>query len=216
MIPVLPDSAPFTPEQRGWLNGYLAARFGGTTLGPAPPSRDFAAAAQRSTPPSHRPPAQLHSVPTLTILWGSQTGNAEALARRTARTLAGAGASVAVHDMAAYPTDQLCNEEILLVITSTYGDGEPPDNAAAFHGFLLSARAPKLDGCRFAVFALGDSDYPDFCACGKQIDSRLDSLGATRLLPRVDADVDFDEPFAAWQSSLLAALPTRTAAPSAA
>jgi sulfite reductase (NADPH) flavoprotein alpha-component len=102
--------------------------------------------------------------------------------------------------MAAYPDENLPSEQVLLIITSTYGDGEPPDNAADLHAFLHSTGAPKFDRTRFAVFALGDSEYPDFCACGKQLDARLEELGAERLTARVDADVDFDAPFAEWQS----------------
>jgi sulfite reductase (NADPH) flavoprotein alpha-component len=104
--------------------------------------------------------------------------------------------------MAAYSTDKLATERVLLIITSTYGDGEPPDNASAFHTFLHSGQAPQLPATHFAVFALGDSQYPGFCACGKQFDARLAELGAARLAPRLDADVEYEEPFASWQSAI--------------
>lgn len=191
MHPTLPDNAPFTPEQRGWLNGFLA----GLCSGDAPTAI--------ATPPATSAPAPNPDHGPVTLLWGSQTGNAEGLARKTAKKLSPEGFEVAVHDLANYPVENLSGEETLLIITSTYGDGEPPDNAADFHAHLLSEQAPKFDGTRFAVFALGDSEYPEFCECGRQFDQRLEELGANRLVPRVDADVDFDEPFTAWIDSLI-------------
>ena len=192
MHPTLPDNAPFTPEQRGWLNGFLAGLFSGE-----------AAPGCAVAPPAAAAPPPIPERGPVTLLWGSQTGNAEGLARKTAKKLGPEGFEVTVHDLASYPVENLPGEESLLIITSTYGDGEPPDNAADFHAHLLSEQAPKFDGTRFAVFALGDSEYPDFCECGKQFDQRLEELGATRLAPRVDADVDFDEPFAAWIDTLV-------------
>lgn len=84
--------------------------------------------------------------------------------------------------------------ENLLIVVSTHGEGEPPDNAIPFHEFLNSKRAPKLDGLRYSVLALGDTSYEFFCQTGKDFDKRLQELGATALVPRVDCDVDFDEP----------------------
>ena len=191
--PTLPDSAPFSPEQRGWLNGFLAglaAGGGDPTPGPEEPAPE----------PSHGM--------KVSLAWGSQTGNAEGLAKKAGKALAKAGHQVTIHDLASYPTPTLADEDCLLILTSTYGDGEPPDNAVAFHDFLFSEEAPTLSKTRFAVFALGDTEYPDFCECGKQFDSRLAELGGTRLVPRVDADVEFDEPFASWEKQVLEALST--------
>jgi sulfite reductase (NADPH) flavoprotein alpha-component len=100
----------------------------------------------------------------------------------------------------------LPREKRLLILTSTYGDGEPPDNAADFHEFLLDDAAPQLPGVDYAVFALGDSSYPDFCQCGIDFDKRLSALGAKCICDRVDADVEFDEAFSAWEATILTCL----------
>ena len=98
------------------------------------------------------------------------------------------------------------------ILTSTYGDGEPPDNAAALHSAIMAAEGNILEGVQFSVFALGDSNYPAFCQCGKDFDTKLESLGATRVAPRVDGDSDFDAPFATWSESLLGSLVGETVA----
>jgi sulfite reductase (NADPH) flavoprotein alpha-component len=147
----------------------------------------------------------------LTILFGSQTGNCEKLAKRIAKEAGKHGFAPTAHDLAKYPTAQLASEKSLLIVTSTYGDGEPPDNARAFWDFLKSDAAPKLGSLRFSLCALGDSNYPKFCQFGKDIDARLEALGATRAHPRTDCDVDYEEPFAKWLSAAAIAL-----APSAA
>lgn len=188
-VPVIPDSAPFTPEQRAWLNGFLAGLFSHTAA-PSPVP---------TTPPS--PP-----VPTLTplaVLVGSQTGTAERLAKRIAKTAAQRGFAPVIHDLAQVAPAQLASESALLVITSTYGDGEPPDNAKAFWQTLRSADAPRLDNTRFSVCALGDTNYPRFCQFGKELDARLEALGGSRVHPRQDCDVDLEQPFATWLSSAL-------------
>ncbi len=138
----------------------------------------------------------------ITILWGSQTGNSEGLARQTSKALGAKGFAPTVYDMGEYDTAKLKDEERLLIITSTYGDGEPPDNAVALHGFLGNGEAPKLDGVLYSVLALGDTNYPDFCKCGIEFDERLAALGATRLTPRVDCDVDYEEPFSGWLAAV--------------
>ncbi len=186
LIPVLPESAPFTPEQRAYLNGFLAGLFSRT---PAPAAR------QPSEATAPKPP--------LTILFGSQTGNAEALAKRVAKQAA--GYETAVFDMAAYPLARLPSEERLLVITSTYGDGEPPDNARALWQFLSATDAPPLPAVQFSVLSLGDSNYPKFCECGKQFDRRLEELGGRRVFERIDCDVEFEERFGRWLENVLPA-----------
>ena len=189
-IPNLPESAPFTAEQRAYLNGFLAGIFSRT---PAPAGLV-------------RPSALAEKLVPLSILFGSQTGNAENLAKRVAKEAGKRGFAPTVHDLARYPSAQLASEERLLIITSTYGDGEPPDNARAFWKFLSDPATPKLPKTRFAVCALGDSNYPKFCGFGKELDSRLESLAAVRIHPRVDCDVDFEEPFAKWMNETLAKL----------
>lgn len=175
----LPDDAPFTPEQRQWLIDFYSKKFISAT------------ATEREK---------------ITILWGSQTGNCEVLAKKTSKALSKVGFSPEVVDMAAYQHEQLAKEQIVLILTSTYGDGEPPDNAMDLHAWLLSAEAPKLEGVRYAILALGDTDYPDFCQCGIEFDNRLTELGAKKILDRVDCDVDYDEAYAGWQKSLLSLL----------
>jgi sulfite reductase (NADPH) flavoprotein alpha-component len=189
-VPCLPESAPFSPEQRAYLNGFLAGLF---SRAPAPAS----------------PPASSPSVETLTplsILFGSQTGNAENLAKRIAREAGKRGFAPTVQDLAKFPVAQLASEKRLLIITSTYGDGDPPDNAKPFWDFVSGATAPKLGEMRFSICALGDSNYPKFCAFGKDLDSRLESLSAQRAHPRADCDVEFEEPFAKWLNAALSAL----------
>jgi sulfite reductase (NADPH) flavoprotein alpha-component len=183
LVPFIPEGAPFSPEQRAYLNGFLAGLFSKAPVASAPP------------------PAPLKP---LTILFGSQTGNAESLAKRLADEAGKAGFAPTIHDMAQYPQPQLAGEKRVLVITSTYGDGEPPDNAKAFWSFLQNG-APRLDGVEFSVLALGDTNYPKFCQHGKNIDARLEELGAKRIFERVDCDVDFEEGFGKWVTGVLGA-----------
>ena len=184
-IPEIPPSAPFSPAQIAWLNGFIAGMYSNQ---PAQGSNGRNGSAVALKP--------------VTILWGSQTGNAESLAKQTSKRLAKSGFKPAVFDMAEYDSAKLSSEELLLIITSTYGDGEPPDNAMELHKWLHSEAAPKLDKTRFSVLALGDTNYPDFCKCGIEFDTRLRSLGAMPIIDRVDCDVDFDESYENWLSSL--------------
>lgn len=195
-IPLLPDSAPFTPEQRAYLNGFFAGLF----------SRVPATGGQPTQPPAAKP------LEPLTILFGSQTGNCEKLAKRITKEAGKHGFAPTSHDLAKYPTTQLASEKTLLIVTSTYGDGEPPDNAKAFWDFLTSDAAPKLGNLRFTLCALGDSNYPKFCKFGKDVDARLEALGATRAHPRTDCDVEYEELFEKWLSGAVRAL-VSTAAP---
>ena len=199
-IPVIPDAAPFTPEQRAWLNGFFAGVFSRAPAGASPaPSRDAAA-------PSLVP---------LTILFGSQTGTAESLAKRAARRAGKEGFAATVLDMAQTDLTKLGAERNLLVIASTYGDGEPPDNARTLHSALAHATAATspqrpLSSVRFSVCALGDTNYTQFCRCGADFDSYLEKLGATRVTPRADCDLDYEEKFTGWLEMSLASLATKT------
>jgi sulfite reductase (NADPH) flavoprotein alpha-component len=177
----VPENAPFSPEQRQWLNEFFAKQL-----------------ASGATMPESTGPA----VP-VTILWGSQTGNAESCAKRMSKALTGGRFETQVFDMADYEVSKLPSEKNVLVITSTYGDGEPPDNAADFMENLLDESAPKMEGVKFSVLALGDTEYPDFCETGKQIDRRFGELGGERIYDRVDCDVDFDEPFDEWKAGII-------------
>lgn len=187
MTPLIPDTAPFTPEQRAWLNGFLAGVFSRTAGAPV-----AAPAAQALAP--------------LTILFGSQTGTAEGLAKKVAKEAGKRGFAATVLDMAQTDVTKLANEKNLLVITSTYGDGEPPDNAKALHTALKSAGDRPLTALRFSICALGDTNYAQFCQCGKDLDAWFERLGATRVSPRVDCDLDYEEPFTRWLDAALAAL----------
>jgi sulfite reductase (NADPH) flavoprotein alpha-component len=196
LVPVIPDSAPFTPEQRAWLNGYLA---GLMARGPVDP---VALAAKAPVASALKP---------LTILFGSQTGSAEGLAKRAAKEAGKRGFAAMVLDMAQTDLTRLAGEQNLLVITSTYGDGEPPDNAKALHTALksaaqLSPASPQLSALRYSICALGDTNYVQFCQCGKEFDSWFEKLGATRVAPRVDCDLDFEAKFVAWMDGALGAL----------
>jgi sulfite reductase (NADPH) flavoprotein alpha-component len=180
----IPEDAPFNAEQRQWLGQFLSKLLAG------------AAAPAAATGPA---------VP-VTVLWGSQTGNSEGLAKKLLKLLKKGNFEPEIFDMGAYDTARLAQEKNVLIITSTYGDGEPPDNAAGLLSFILSDAAPRLEGVGFSVLALGDSNYPDFCQCGIQFDTRLAELGATRIFNRVDVDVDYDEPFKIWSEGVIAVL----------
>lgn len=179
--PFIPETAPFNEDQRAWLNGFLAGLYSG----------DDSAAG--GTPAAATP---------VTILFGSQTGTAETLSKKAAKQLKKANCDPKVLDMADVAPDDLKEVGNLLIITSTYGEGDPPDNAQALHAALMADAAPKLDGVRYSVLGLGDSAYADFCQCSKEFDARLEALGAKRFAPMVEADGDPDEPFEEWIGSV--------------
>lgn len=190
--PALPETAPFTPAQRAWLNGMIAALY------PA-----AASPAQKSETSDLESPA----IP-VTILFGSQTGTAESLAKKTAKAAQKHNLTPAVLDLAAYEPADLTKETHLLILTSTYGDGEPPDSAKAFYDHLHSSGAPSLENIAYSVLGLGDSGYPDFNQCAKDIDARLAALGATRIADPVFCDVDYDTDAATWQTACFTSLST--------
>ena len=142
----------------------------------------------------------------VTVLYGSQTGNAQGLAEKAGKTLEGQGFQVTVSSMSDFKPNNLKKIQNLLIVVSTYGEGEPPDNALSFHEFLHGKRAPKLDQLNFSVLALGDSSYEFFCQTGKEFDQRLEELGGTRLYPRFDCDLDYDEPAAEWIKGVIDSL----------
>ena len=182
---LVPEDAPFTAEQRVWLSGFLSEMLSGTAGG----------VSEQDGP----------ALP-VTILVGSQTGNAEGCAKKMAKELNGGRFETEVVDMGQYDSGRLAGEKNLLIITSTYGDGEPPDNAADLYEFIHSDKAPEMKGVRYSVLSLGDTEYPDFCKCGIDFDNRLEALGAERFYERVDCDVDYDEPFAAWRKGIVESL----------
>lgn len=169
-----------------WLSGYVAG------LARARPG---AAAPEPS-------PVVVPTTTPLTVLYGSQTGNAKRIAEALAGRLEAAGQAVRLIRADAYPHRELAQERQLVIVISTQGDGDPPEDARGFVEFLLGRRAPKLPQLRFAVLGLGDSSYPKFCAIGRQLDERLAELGASRWLPRADADVDIERVAGPWTESL--------------
>ena len=142
----------------------------------------------------------------VTILYGSQTGNGQALAEKLTKNLKAEEYQVTLASMNEFKPNALKKIENLLLIVSTHGEGDPPDNALPFHEFLHSKRAPQLDNLQFSVLSLGDSSYEFFCQTGKQFDERLLELGAKQLSPRVDCDLDYDESAAEWFTNVLATL----------
>ncbi|MDC3417605.1 assimilatory sulfite reductase (NADPH) flavoprotein subunit [Aquibacillus salsiterrae] len=142
----------------------------------------------------------------ITILYGTDTGNSQALAEEYFEKLKIDNFKVSVSVMDDFKPKSIKNVQDLLIITSTDGDGDPPDNAISFHEFLHSKRAPKLEGVRYSVLALGDSSYEFFCQTGIDFDQRLEELGAERLYPRMDCDLDFEEPAQEWFKGVLSKL----------
>jgi len=139
----------------------------------------------------------------LTILYGSRTGNGERLAKKAKILAEAQGLNVVLKNMETYRTRDLQAEKNLLVIVSTHGEGVPPFSAQELHGFIFGKRAPKLEGVNFAVLALGDSSYFQFCKTGRDFDEQLEKLGAKRLVPVLTCDLDFEQPADEWIKSTL-------------
>lgn len=184
----------FTPTQLAWVSGYF--------WGVLNQHSGAVAAA----------PAQAAEVPSITLLSASQTGNARRVAEALRDDLQAAQLNVKLVNAGDYKFKQIASEKLLIVVTSTQGEGEPPEEAVALHKFLLSKKAPKLEGTAFAVFGLGDTSYEFFCQSGKDFDSRLAELGGERLLDRVDSDVEYQGAAAEWRTRVVEVLKTRAPA----
>lgn len=202
-IPLLPKNAPFsaedidalnkvvaksTPLQRSWLAGFFAgfeAAQGGTAPVPV-------------APPKPRSP--------LTILYASESGNAESLALKAKKVAAKHGFDAKVYDMADADMALLSKARNIVIYAATWGEGDPPSRAVDFYQDLMGDNAPRLDGLRFAVLALGDTAYAQFCEVGKRIDARLEALGGIRAADRVDCDLDFAKQATDWTDKALSKL----------
>jgi sulfite reductase (NADPH) flavoprotein alpha-component len=198
--PLLPDTAPFasdqiaalnrvisvtTADQRAWLSGYLAG------LQAASGSQ----AAVPAAPPGKRAP--------LTILFGTESGNAEALAGQARKAAAKLGFAPKVVDMADFSPAQAAATENLLIVASTWGEGDPPQRAVDFYEALMADDAPRFEKTRFAVLALGDRAYAQFCEIGRKIDERLAALGGARIADRIECDLEFETPASGWIDTTL-------------
>lgn len=183
----------FTESQKVWLSGYLA----GAASAPL---------ASVLGVPSQQGISEGTASKEVTILYGSQSGNARGLAKKASTTLEGKGFQVTVSAMSDFKPNNIKKVKNLLIVVSTHGEGDPPDNALTFHEFLHGKRAPKLEDLNFSVLSLGDSSYEFFCETGKQFDARLEELGGTRLYPRFDCDLDYDEPASEWLTGVISSL----------
>jgi sulfite reductase (NADPH) flavoprotein alpha-component len=187
-VPFIPESAPFTPEQRAWLNGFLAGLFSQTSIDSSP-----AVGANGAIPANAEP---------LLVLFGSQTGSAEGLARRFAKEARRRGFIPNVLALNDCEPAKLATGGKAIIISSTWGDGDPPDNAVNFWSWLSADSAPRLGNLQFAVLGLGDKNYSDFCGASKKFDTRLDALGAKRLASRFECDVDYEASAKTWMDTL--------------
>ena len=184
-------------EQAIWISGYFA--------GLSHQARTLASASDIAelSPPFQNRPAAAPATRLLTVLFGSETGNSKALAKSLVEKAKAKGIEARLADMADYKTRGLKDEQDLLVITSTHGEGDAPQTAVGFFEFLESRKAPKLPQLRYAVLALGDSTYERYCEAGKRIDRRFEELGAQRLADRIDCDVDYEDAADAWIAAVV-------------
>lgn len=202
-VPALPLSAPLAADRRLWVDGLLAGLF----------ARSYISSIGEPVvlPLSLAEPAPAAKSP-IVVLWASQTGNAEDFAKRCADSLNAAGHTTKLGHMDNYPIGELPKVQNLLLISSTFGDGDPPDNGANFWSALSADGAPKLEQTNFSVLAFGDSSYDQFCGHGKRLDARLEALGAKRMAARVDCEPEYQEHAQAWVKTVITSLETTTIA----
>ena len=200
-----------TPEQQTWLSGYLMANqsSNATSEGASDniASSSTSSVSQETEAMLHRKePEVTPEQRSITILYGSETGNAQGLAEIFEERLSNIGNDVTLKSMDDFKPKDLKKVEDLFIVTATHGEGDPPDNAVELHEYIHGRKAPKLDGVRFSVLALGDQTYEFFCQTGKDFDNRLVELGAERIYDRVDCDVDYDEDAEKWMANVINAI----------
>ncbi|MEN8661632.1 MAG: assimilatory sulfite reductase (NADPH) flavoprotein subunit [Lentimonas sp.] len=200
--PVVPNSAPFAPEQVQWLNHFLPALQPDQLTWLEGFVSGLRAGKGGASPAAAAPAA----TPLLTVLYGTESGNSETLADLTVKAANKSGFKAKAVSMGDIKPAKLKGVENLLVIVSTWGEGDPPENAVDFYADFMGDKAPKLEGTRYSVLGLGDTSYEHFCKAGIDIDARIEALGGKRVYARVDCDVDFDDAFAAWHQGALAAI----------
>lgn len=208
---MLPETSPFaadqivalnrimsgsTAEQRNWLSGFLAGYQAASVPQPA-----------AAAPPARRAP--------LTILFATESGNAEALADAARKAAGKLGFAARVLDMADATPAQVAAAQNLLVIASTWGEGDPPQRAIDFHAALMADDAPRFEGVRYAVLALGDRAYAKFCETGRLFDERFAALGAKRVAERIECDLDYETPAGTWIDGALGKLRAELGEPEA-
>ncbi|MFZ3389779.1 NADPH-dependent assimilatory sulfite reductase flavoprotein subunit [Buttiauxella gaviniae] len=202
LLPLTPEqlarlqaaTTDFSQTQLAWLSGYFWGMINqqpGAVTTAQPPAAD---------------------VPVITLISASQTGNARRVSEQLRDDLLAAKLNVNLVNAGDYKFKQIAQEKLLVVVTSTQGEGEPPEEAVALHKFLFSKKAPKLPGTAFAVFSLGDTSYEFFCQSGKDFDNKLAELGGERLLDRVDCDVEFQPAAAQWRANIVEVLKSRVPA----
>ena len=202
LLPLTPEqlarlqaaTTDFSQTQLAWLSGYF---WGMINQQPGAVATPQPAAAE---------------VPVITLISASQTGNARRVSEQLRDDLLAAKLNVNLVNAGDYKFKQIAQEKLLLVVTSTQGEGEPPEEAVALHKFLFSKKAPKLAGTAFAVFSLGDTSYEFFCQSGKDFDTKLAELGGERLLDRVDTDVEFQPAATEWRAKIVEVLKSRVPA----
>ena len=193
-----------TPEQKVWLSGYLVANQQLTSGASETQGSQVGAVSQDTeTMLQQNEPAIQPEKRAITLLYGSETGNAQGLAEIFEERLSNIGHNVTLKAMDEFKPKNLKNVEDLFIITSTQGEGDPPDNAVELHEFIHGRKAPKLEGVRFSVLALGDQTYEFFCQTGRDFDKKLEELGAERLYERVDCDVDYEENAEKWMANVI-------------
>ena len=183
-LPFIPEDAPFTGDQKSWLAGFLAGV--------------QSARAMTDKQSVGKPEQAALSAPVVNILYGTQTGNAEALAMDAASAATSRGFKPVVQGLDDVSMEAFAAMKSVIITIATYGEGEMPDNAGLFWEGLTNSDMPKLPEMQFGVLALGDTGYDEFCQAGKLIDMRLEQLGAVRLVDRLDCDVDYEDIAEEW------------------